>query len=63
MMGIHIPHCVYQVPKREVPQSTERQADIALSEVFFGYRISEHRQNQVRIRCKNCGGEINTRIS
>jgi hypothetical protein len=44
------------------PESTERQADIAELEFGYKFRISEHRQNQVRIRCLNAGGMINTRV-
>lgn len=48
-------------PLCDVPESVERQADIAVSEFKNMYRISEARQNQCRIRCLNAYGEINTR--
>ena len=48
-------------PLPDVPESTERQADIAMLEQEYEFRISEMRQHQLRIRCLNAYGEINTR--
>lgn len=45
------------------PESTERQADVAELESRYRFKLSERRHNQLRIRCKNSGGEINTRVS
>jgi len=54
---------VYVKAPGDKPESTERQADIAELESLYKFRISDHRHNQVRNRCWNSYGLINTRVS
>ena len=45
----------------DVPESTERQADLAVMQCCNGVKYNPMRMHQIRIRTMNSYGEINTR--
>lgn len=44
------------------PEACERQADIAELESRYGFKLSQHRHNQVFIRRRSGSGDVHRKI-